>query len=67
MADKSAYTVSEVAALTGLSRQTVARLFENEPGVLIVSRPETMRKRRYRTIRIPRSVYERVLRTLQVM
>jgi len=27
---KPAYTVREVAELTGLSRQTVTRLFENE-------------------------------------
>jgi hypothetical protein len=37
-------------------------LIENEPGVLIVSRPETMHERGYRSIRIPQTVYERVLR-----
>jgi hypothetical protein len=38
-----------------------------ELGVLIVTRPETVRKRRYRSIRIPRAVYERVVRRLSVV
>lgn len=59
-------TVPEVAELTGFSRATVTRMFEREPGVLILSRPEKMHKRKYRSIRIPRAVYERVLRRLQV-
>jgi len=63
---KHAYTVREVAALTGFSRQTVARMFEKEKGVLVVGRPETLHKRSYRSIRIPRAVYERVIRRLSV-
>jgi AraC-like DNA-binding protein len=55
------YTLAEVAALTGLSRQTVTRIFEREKGVLILARPESLHKRRYRSIRIPRVVFERVL------
>jgi len=58
--DKPVYTVAEVAVLLGCSRWTVIRLFENEPGVLILLRPETMYKRRRRMIRIPRAVYLRV-------
>lgn len=58
--DKPAFTVAEVAELTGYSRQTVTRMFEKEAGVLILARPETLHKRRYRSIRIPRHVYERV-------
>ena len=50
------------AALTGLSRRTVIRMFEKEPGVIVVlDNPETLHKRRYRTIRIPRAVYRRVV------
>lgn len=64
LTDKQAYTVAEVAALTGLSARTVTRMFENETGVLVLERPERMHKRRYRSIRIPRAVYERVLRKL---
>ena len=60
------FTVAEVAELTGYSRQTVTRLFEREPGVLLINRPEKMHKRRYRSMRIPRTVYERVVRKVQV-
>lgn len=63
---KAAYTVREVAALTALSPQTVTRMFENEPGVLVMARPGSLNKRRYRAIRIPRAVYERVLGRLEV-
>jgi DNA-binding XRE family transcriptional regulator len=66
MTEKTIYTVAEVAALTGLSRQTVIRLFEKEKGVLILSRPESLHKRKYRSIRIPRAVYERVINRLAV-
>ena len=65
-ADDTPYTVQEVAALTGFSRDTITRLFENEPGVLILNRPTKNRKRRYRSIRIPRAVYERVVREMRV-
>jgi hypothetical protein len=54
---KEVYTVAEVAALTGFSRQTVTRMFEREKGVLILARPESLHKRRYHSIRIPRGIY----------
>lgn len=57
-------TLDEIAALTGFSRRTASRLFENEPGVNKLERPATLGKRRYRSIWIPRAVYERVLRRL---
>ena len=63
--DKPAYNINEVAELTGFSRQTITRLFENEPGVLAVESPETTHKRGYRSIRIPREVYERVRKRLE--
>jgi predicted DNA-binding transcriptional regulator AlpA len=66
MPDKLTYTVAEVAALTGFSRSTVIRMFEKERGVLIIERPESMHKRRYRSLRIPRAVYERVIGKLTV-
>ncbi|MCU1320747.1 MAG: hypothetical protein JWM43_396 [Acidobacteriaceae bacterium] len=40
------------------------QMFEKEPGVLVIERKTTMRKRRYRSIRIPRAVYERVVRRI---
>ena len=58
------YDVSEVVALMGLSRQTVIRLFADEPGVIVIDRKESLHKRRRRTIRIPRAVFERVLRRI---
>jgi hypothetical protein len=58
MIENTPYSVSEVAALTGFSPQMVTRLFENEPGVLIVERQGP--KRVYRSIRVPRAVYEQV-------
>jgi DNA-binding transcriptional regulator GbsR (MarR family) len=59
------YTVAEVAHMTGYSKQTVTRLFENEPGVHMLERKKKNGKRRsYRSIRIPRAVYERVVRKI---
>jgi transcriptional regulator GlxA family with amidase domain len=60
----SPYTVAEIAALMGLSRRTITRLFDGEPGVIVLDRPETLNKRRYRSLRVPRHVYERVLKRL---
>jgi predicted transcriptional regulator len=57
------YTVAEVASLLQLSRDFVRRTFENEPGVLVFGADKSNRhKRRYRTLRIPQHVLERVLR-----
>jgi hypothetical protein len=56
------YTVDEVARMLKYSRRSVIRIFEKEPGVIAMYRPETLHKRRYRTLRIPREVYERVIR-----
>jgi AraC-like DNA-binding protein len=66
MTEKAVLTIADVAALTGLSRSTVTRMFEHERGVLILARPETMHKGRYCSIRIPRAVYERVVKRLTV-
>jgi hypothetical protein len=70
MSEKDVYTVREIAALTGFSPPTVTRMFERERGVIILGRPrvETLHKckRIYRTFRIPRAVYERVIRGLTV-
>ena len=59
------YTVLEVAALWALSDRTVRCIFEGEPGVVRWSHPETRRKRRYETLRIPESVLKRVYQRLQ--
>ena len=58
--DKPVFSVADVCQLLGCSRWTVIRLFEDEPGVLILLRPEKMHKRSRRMIRIPRAIYLRV-------
>ena len=66
MGDKAAYTVAEVAAMTGFSRSTMTRIFEREWGIIMLNRPESMHKRRYRSIRIPRAAFARVIGGLTV-
>lgn len=65
MTETVVYSVAEVARLLGLSRQKVTSLFEDEPGVLVFESKQPG-KRIYRSIRIPRHVYERVLRRCSV-
>ena len=54
-------TVAEAAYETGFSRATVTKLFADKKGVIILNRPETLHKRKHRSIRIPRKVFERVI------
>lgn len=59
------YTLSEIAAMWSLSHDFVRRLFQKEPGVLIMGREEgNGGRRRYATYRIPASVVERVHRRM---
>src|SRR5262245_45360027 len=58
------YTVAEVAALWNLSSDAVRKLFQDEPGVLILGGRSAAHKRRYTTLRIPESVLQRVHRRL---
>jgi hypothetical protein len=58
-------TVEDVAGLWNLSHDSVRRLFEREPGVLVIVSPRGFgSKRRYRTLRIPESVAARVYRRM---
>jgi hypothetical protein len=50
----------ELAELWAQSVDTIRRIFENEPGVIIHENTERTTKRRFRTIRIPESVAQRV-------
>jgi len=61
------YTVEEIAQLWSLSKDSVRRLFKNEPGVLAVSPRQRRGKRAYVTLRIPSSVVERVHRQLSLV
>jgi len=62
------FSVAQVADRWGLSEDSVRRLFEQEPGVLVIEPPRgRFNRRRYRTLRIPASVAERVHRRLSVV
>lgn len=56
--------MAEVSDLWSLSPDVVRKLFEREPGVLVIGDHRSSGKRRYTTLRIPRSVVERVHRRL---
>jgi hypothetical protein len=58
------FSVAQIADRWALSEDTVRRLFENESGVLVIEPPRgRYSRRRYRTLRIPESVVERVHKT----
>lgn len=54
------YSVKQIAASWGLCENAVRDIFRNEPGVVRIHRPQSRTKRAYTTLRIPRSVVERV-------
>ena len=56
-------TLSEVAERLKVNEDTARRLFVNEPGVVVICFPRKG-KRVYRTLRIPDSVFRRVLTRL---
>ena len=57
------FTIAELAAMWNLSQDVIRRLFEKEPGVMIIETTKRY-KRRYRTLRIPESVVQRVHRKM---
>jgi hypothetical protein len=60
------YSPAEIAELWNLSVDCVRKIFESEPGVLVIGKPQTQRgKRNYTTLRIPQSVLDRVHRRLR--
>ena len=60
----------EAAELLKLSTSKIRRLFQSEPGVIRIGEPSkrlgSKLKRRYFTLRIPESVYRRVVARMQV-
>ena len=58
------FSVAEVADLWNLSQDFVRKIFQKEPGVLILGGQGSVRARRYTTLRIPESVLQRVHRRL---
>jgi hypothetical protein len=63
------YSPAEVAELLNLSVDKIRKLFQNEPGVLILTSPARLNrgKRTYKTLRIPEFVLQRVLRRLSTV
>ena len=61
------YTVVKVAAMWNVSEDTVRRLFQSEPGVVVLGKRQRYSKRRYTTLRIPQSVLERVHKRLSLV
>jgi hypothetical protein len=58
------FQVPEIAKLWSLSEDSVRSLFKGEPGVLVIARPGTSKKRKYVSMRVPESVLHRVHRRL---
>ena len=56
-------TVEQVAQILGVSPDTVTRRFAKVKGVIDLGSPETPKRRRYRVLRIPKSVVEKFLLT----
>jgi hypothetical protein len=54
-------TPLEVAAVLKISVDSVLRKFTDLPGVINLGTNETLKKRRYRVIRIPKPVLEKFL------
>lgn len=59
------FSPQELAEAWGLHADTVRRMFEAEPGVIVLNNGPAKLKRRHRTLRIPESVMLRVHRRLQ--
>jgi hypothetical protein len=58
------YTVAEIGGILSLSHDAVRKIFEREPGVLVLGNAGSRSKRGYHMLRIPESVMKRVYRRL---
>jgi len=54
------YSVQELAEMWKLSKDTIRRLFRDEPGVIKINATPGRRKRSYVVLRLPESVVLRV-------
>src|SRR5208283_3761353 len=57
---QSDFTTAQIASMWQLSTDTIQRLFEDEPGVVVLGNKESRSKRKRITLRIPREVMQRV-------
>ena len=53
--------MAEAAEILKVSTDTDTRMFADEPGVIDLGTPEQSHKRRYRVLRIPHAVFNRVI------
>jgi hypothetical protein len=60
------YTAKEVADMWSLSRSSIIRIFQAEPGVLKIGAKKPRGRRGNVTLRIPESVLQRVHRRMSV-
>jgi hypothetical protein len=60
------YTVAEAAKILKVSRDTITKMFADQPGIVDLGSPERLHKRRYRVLRIPHAVFNRVIHKLRV-
>ena len=59
------FTIPEVADRLKISRKTASEIFDSEPGVICIGNKITTKGlRKYRTLRIPASVFNRVVTRL---
>lgn len=65
MTNEPLLTIPEITKLLRIDRHTACRLFAAEPGVLIIGNKETRRgQRKYRMLRVPQAVLNRVVARL---
>jgi hypothetical protein len=58
------YRYKELKLITGFSDRSLRRLFEREPGVVVLPHEICRNRKKYQTVSIPESVVQRVLRRL---
>ena len=58
------FQIPAIARMWGLSEDSIRSIFSGEPGVLVIARPGTSKKRKYVSMRVPESVLHRVHRRL---
>jgi hypothetical protein len=54
------YTIAEISAMWSLSRRTIRRILDNEPGILALGHPGNEHRQRYQRLRVPESVLRRI-------
>jgi hypothetical protein len=58
------YSLAEIAEMWSLSTDVLRKIFQDEPGVLVLGAQSNSRKRRYTTLRVPTTVLRRVYRRM---